>query len=125
MKKNQQDKPLLKFSPPDPVTSRIFVSRVLPDNSLESIGIVFPHFSNEDGCVYYCSLDMNCDNIGSYTSDFNEVKKEFEKNVEKSIQEESNNNESDNEKSERGLELEQIRDRDDDKEQAHEMEIDR
>ena len=83
MKKNQQDKPLLKFSSPDPVTSRIFVSKVLPDNSLEPIGIVFPCFSNEDGCVYYYSSDMNCDNIGSYTSDFNEVEKEFEKYAEK------------------------------------------
>lgn len=81
MKKTNDERTQVKFSAPDPSTNIIKVSRVLPDGSEESIGQVYPDFGNGDESIIYRSVDRNGEETLSPTSDFIEIEKQFEKNI--------------------------------------------
>lgn len=79
--KKTNDERTVKFSAPDPSTNIIKVSRVLPDGSEESIGQVYPDFGNGDESIIYRSVDRNGEETLPPTSDFIEIEKQFEKNI--------------------------------------------
>lgn len=81
MKKTNDERTQVKFSAPDPSTNIIKVSRVLPDGSEESIGQVYPDFGNGDESIIYRSVDRNGEETLPPTSDFIEIEKQFEKNI--------------------------------------------
>ena len=79
--KKTNDERTVKFSAPDPSTNIIKVLRVLPDGSEESIGQVYPDFGNGDESIIYRSVDRNGEETLPPTSDFIEIEKQFEKNI--------------------------------------------
>jgi uncharacterized protein YkuJ len=81
MKETNDERTQVKFSAPDPSTNIIKVSRVLPDGSEESIGQVYPDFGNGDESIIYRSVDRNGEETLPPTSDFIEIEKQFEKNI--------------------------------------------
>lgn len=81
MKETNDERTQVKFSAPDPSTNIIKVSRVLPDGSEESIGQVYPDFGNGDESIIYRSVDRNGEETLAPTSDFIEIEKQFEKNI--------------------------------------------
>jgi hypothetical protein len=89
MKKPQDNRVLVRFSPPDPITSIVNVTRILSDGSEESIGLVYPIFDNESDSVNYISVDNFGQEIFPPTSNFIEIENRFlrsvKQNVDKSI----------------------------------------
>jgi hypothetical protein len=81
MKKINDERTQVKFSNPDPATNIIKVSRLLPDGSEESIGQVYPDFGHGDESIIYRSVDRNGEETLPPTSDFIEIEKQFEKNI--------------------------------------------
>ena len=94
MENIQKDKMLVRFSTPDPITNAIVVSRVLPDNSAEPIGRIYPDFGNGEDSVMYVSTNDQGKLLFPPTSDFVDLENKFEKYAkelaEKSITEEMN-----------------------------------
>jgi hypothetical protein len=79
MENIQKDKTLVRFSSPDPNTNSIIVSRVLPDDSAEPIGKIFPDFGNGEDSVMYISVNNNGEMLFPATSDFVDLENKFEK----------------------------------------------
>jgi hypothetical protein len=79
MKKSLVERTLVKFSTLDPFINEITVYRVLPDNSEEPIGKVFPDLRNEEDSVIYVSTNNHGEEIFPPTSDFVGLENMFEK----------------------------------------------
>lgn len=79
MKKKINERTQVKFSDPDPTTNIIKVSRVLPDGTEESIGMVYPDFGNENDSITYRSANKIGEELLPPTSDFIEIESQFEK----------------------------------------------
>ena len=69
----------VRFSAPDPTTNIIKVSRVLPDGTEESIGLVYPDFGNQNDSITYCSANKIGEELLPPTLDFIEIESQFEK----------------------------------------------
>ncbi|RPH33013.1 MAG: hypothetical protein EHM93_06785 [Bacteroidales bacterium] len=79
MKTTHNDRALVNFSSPDPITNHIVVSRVLPDHSVEPIGIIYPDFGNEEISAMYASTDNQGAMLFPPTSDFIDLENRFER----------------------------------------------
>lgn len=94
MENIQKDSMLIRFSSPDPNTNSIIVCRVLPDNSTEPVGRIYPDLGNGEGSAMYISTNIHGEVLFPPTSDFVDLENKFEKYskelVEKSLTEEMN-----------------------------------
>ena len=79
MKKAKEDRTLLKFSSPDQETQVVTVSRILPDNTTETIGKIYSDFNTETDSNMYLSTNNLGEEIFPPTSDFTEIENRFEK----------------------------------------------
>ncbi len=86
MKKTVDERTQVKFSNPDLSTSIIKVSRVLPDGSEEFIGQVYPEIGNGEESIIYRSVDRNGEETLPPTSDFIEIEKQYEKNIQNAVE---------------------------------------
>ena len=93
MKKSLTDRVLVEFSKPDNMNT-VIVSRVLPDNSAEPIGKIYPDFGNGEDPAMYISANNQGEELFPPTSDFVDLENKFEKYskelAEKSLIEEMN-----------------------------------
>jgi hypothetical protein len=77
MKNAQKDKMLVRFSTPDPNTNTIVASRVLPDNSEEPIGMIYPDFGREEDSITYISVNNQGRILFPPTADFVDLENKF------------------------------------------------
>jgi hypothetical protein len=78
MKNAQEDRPIIRFSTPDPMTNSILVSRVLPDYSTEPIGEINPEMSKEGDSLIYSSTNNQGEELIPPTADFIKIEERFE-----------------------------------------------
>jgi hypothetical protein len=73
-----RDKIHLRYSPPDSLTNEVIVSRVLPDNSSEPIGKIYPDPNNGEDSLIYVSVNNKGEEIIPPSADFISIEKQFE-----------------------------------------------
>ena len=78
MKRVKDERILIEFSKPDPITNTIVVSRVLPDNKTESIGKINSDLDDRTGSVIYISTNNQGDEVFPPSSDFIDIENRFE-----------------------------------------------
>jgi hypothetical protein len=77
MKQSQIEKPLLVFSTPDSLLNTVTVFRVLPDNSTEPIGEIYPDLSNGKDSLIHISTNNQGEDLLPPTADFIEIEEMF------------------------------------------------
>ena len=87
MKKETDDRTMVRFGTPDPATNNIKVSRVLPDGTEEIIGQVYPEFDDEHDSIMYCSLNKDGEELLPPSSDFSEIEHHYSKYLQQLDQE--------------------------------------
>ena len=106
------DKIFADFSTPASYTEPITVSRVMPDGSKKILGYVSRYgLSSEDDPTLYVPIDAEGNKICSATTSWSEIENEFERHARKVIQ------------TERAEEVEQLRERKNNKEIEKEITI--
>lgn len=79
MKKTQEDRILVRFSPPEPISNTVKVTRVLSDNTEEFIGQINPDFTDGEDSIKYVSVNYLGEELLSPTSDFIDIENRFVK----------------------------------------------
>lgn len=79
MENIHKNRTLVRFSAPDPDTNSIVVSRVLPDNSAEPIGKIYPDFGDGEDFTMYISANIHGEVLFPATPDFVDLENKFEK----------------------------------------------
>jgi hypothetical protein len=77
MEKLRKYSPSITFGIPDPVMNTVTVFRVLPDNTTEPIGKIFPDLNSGEDSLIYISTDNQGVQIFHPTADFIEIEKRF------------------------------------------------
>jgi hypothetical protein len=78
MEKSPADSISIEFSKPD-LLNAVTVYRVLPDNTSEPIGKIYPDLSKGDDSLIYISLSNQGDELFPPSSDFIEIEEQFRK----------------------------------------------
>ena len=78
MNREQQDRPLLTYSPIDLQNQTVMVSRVFHDKTTKPIGIVKVHFDSDTEIVTYITSNMQGEELFLPTEDFTEIEYRFE-----------------------------------------------
>jgi len=81
MKKAQEDSSLVRFSPPEPISNTVKVTRVLPDNTEEFIGQIYPDFTDGEDSIKYVSVNYLGEELLPPTSDFIDIENRFVKYI--------------------------------------------
>jgi hypothetical protein len=79
MKKSPSDEIQISYSTPDSFKNEVTVFMVLPDNTTEAIGKVYPDLSKGEDSLIYISTNNQGIEIFPPTSDFIEIENRFEK----------------------------------------------
>lgn len=81
MTRTVENRPMIRFSTPDPQTNKIEVMRILPDGSEEQIGQIFPDFNEEGEIVNYVTFNTAGEEVLQPTSDFNQIEIFYQKSA--------------------------------------------
>lgn len=79
MKNSQEDRPIIRFSTPDPMTNSILVSRVLTDYSTEPIGEIHPEMTKDGDSLIYSFTNNYGEELIPPTADFVKIEEHFER----------------------------------------------
>ncbi len=81
MVKAREDRIPLKFSSLDPISNSVKVTRILPDNTEESIGQIYLDFTDGEDSIKYISVNSLGEELIPSTSDFIDIEHHFIKYV--------------------------------------------
>ncbi len=77
MKKGQKDRISVRFGHPEPNSNIVKVTKVLPDNTEEFIGQIYPDFTDGEDSSKYVSVNTLGEELLPPTSDFIEIEDRF------------------------------------------------